>query len=876
MAGEKLVCFDFDDTLVNTHFHGQLTQDKSVNASYGGVGIQMQQPDGSCHLYNEGQYQGTISKQGSGAPLSKINQLIGIGQGNPPPGLKNPHAIANAIKQAIDNGHKVAITSFTHYPEVAIPTLNAIMQTIMSPQDASRYVNQVCIVGGYPSNGITGLKKDAFSNYIPNPNFRGKEEHIAAAIWHFNQQPGVQLSRSDAMLVDDSKPNVDIAAKLGRVQKVPELPNPQSDYVAPIVTFVSTNLRRQNTPVQPPQTQQPTGPQFYQANQIAGQLAKLNQQSLTQWETRPGQSNNVSQFVSPPLSKAQAERLLSEINPSLKGVLYPTRDGSSHRVVINIQEAVKLGPNALFSKNAQIQAQNQNINPNVQTSSNVQTQFTAPPRSPLGQLPPMPKVAPQLLKDAVQFLRTGDYQSIPALKDLKFARGIENYSFDISQQNDAFFAHINSVYGNENKTIPLSAADIQKMANIARASMSTKATTPTTPVAASRPIPSPIPSAAPVSNRVGPAQGQPAAVAPVNGFIKEVFDAIQLRIANEAVNKRLPQLSAQLINGLNRINASVASPQQKEAQALHYLQAQAENNHYAWNALKTLGKPTSAPQVAPTQQPVAQPMPPVATNVAQPRTVSPNIGKLPPTFSPIQGPTPQPPDAAISGPTSRPLPQPHAQPPARAPVIYDSSLGLNSAMPAPMVFASQAATNNYVQFSQVTNQQRAANIPPVDQKLVQEANQIEALKAILDTPITTLKGQYESFSKAKHASENQGMLHSFAKSVAKSVSGIAKERNQQVNDISQALQAIKNAPNLNALDKATLAYAHLESVKAAMGSGKSGIKDLCDSLGKQIESAVPGAKNNYHSNAIGHIAQAENFVGKIKDPQQQPSHNKPR
>lgn len=809
MAGEKLVCFDFDDTLVNTHFHGQLTQDKSVNASYGGVGIQMQQPDGSCHLYNEGQYQGTISKQGSGAPLSKINQLIGIGQGNPPPGLKNPHAIANAIKQAIDNGHKVAITSFTHYPEVAIPTLNAIMQTIMSPQDASRYVNQVCIVGGYPSNGITGLKKDAFSNYIPNPNFRGKEEHIAAAIWHFNQQPGVQLSRSDAMLVDDSKPNVDIAAKLGRVQKVPELPNPQSDYVAPIVTFVSTNLRRQNTPVQPPQTQQPTGPQFYQANQIAGQLAKLNQQSLTQWETRPGQSNNVSQFVSPPLSKAQAERLLSEINPSLKGVLYPTRDGSSHRVVINIQEAVKLGPNALFSKNAQIQAQNQNINPNVQTSSNVQTQFTAPPRSPVGQLPPMPKVAPQLLKDAVQFLRTGDYQSIPALKDLKFARGIENYSFDISQQNDAFFAHINSVYGNENKTIPLSAADIQKMANIARASMSTKATTPTTPILASRPI----------------------IQAPVVSATPTVQPLPQSRPAASAATARgpIPQ-----------------QPSNVQGQAPQPITANVRG-------------PVPQPPPAAMTRPLPQP-----TTAIQPQ-------------SPIQGPTPLLPTAvpsnyvrftaATNQPVATNLPPLH-------PPITSNYVRFTAATNQQPTGNAQREPVIYEKFPSITppNQPTAPNLPPVvNQQLVQEANQIDALKAIFDTPISTLKGQYESFSKAKHASENQGMLHSFAKSVAKSVSGISKERNQQVNDIAQALQAIK-ATNYTALEKATLAYAYLEKTNADMGSKPSGIKQLCEDLKSRVANVVPEAKRRCESELRIHLDKATEIVNNGNNQQS----NKPR
>lgn len=634
MAGEKLVCFDFDDTLVNAHFHSLLSRDADVVASYGGAGIQIQQSDGSCNLYNEGQYQGTIPKQGSGAPLSKINQLIGIGRGNPPPGLKNPQAIANAIRQAIDNGHKVAITSFTHYPEVAVPTLNAIMQTIMPPDVASRYVNQVCVVGGYPSNGITGLKKDTFQNYIDNPNFRGKEEHIHAAISHFNQQPGVQLTRSDAMLIDDNKPNIDIAARYGRVQKVPELPNPplaNNNYVAPIMTHVSANVRMKNTPIA---------------------------------KTTPIQTNQMPTAAKPYMGQLPPQPV----------------QGTAAKQQTSVQASMP------------------------QTTSNL---TAAVPKPYMGQLPPRPAAS--------------------------------------------------------------------------------------APVA-TKPVQSPAP------------QNQPVSLSPIRGPVPQPLQAAMAR---------------------------------------------------------------------PVPQPIGA-APSVQQNV-----------QLPPP--PIQGPTPVPPTAVPSNYarfTAVTNQQPAATnlPPLQTPITsnyarFTTATNQNqpsakNAQPAPIVYERLPPI---APTQQATNQPGGTNLPPpVDQKLAQEADQIDALKAIFDTPITTLKGQYESFSKAKHASENQGMLHSFAKSIAKSVSGIAKERNQQVNDISQALQAIKNAPNLNALDKATLAYAHLESVKAAMGSGKSGIKDLCDSLGKQIESAVPGAKDNYHSNAIGHIAQAENIVGKINDPQQQPTHNKPR
>lgn len=241
MAGEKLICFDFDETLVNGHFHSTLmnaySQGRGNAPACREMGVQIRQSHGEFNRYSNGTHAETVPPN-QGASQEWIDYLISTG-------LKYPEQMANTMKQAIDNGHKVAITSFTLFPEVAVPTLKAILGSIMSPQDADRYVNQICVVGGYPSNGVTSdLLRDNEGKVIgKDPQFYGKEEHINAAIFHFQQQ-GLNISRADTMLVDDSQANCAIAQQRGPAVQVPKPPQPVTDsYFAQVRSHVAVNLR---------------------------------------------------------------------------------------------------------------------------------------------------------------------------------------------------------------------------------------------------------------------------------------------------------------------------------------------------------------------------------------------------------------------------------------------------------------------------------------------------------------------------------------------------------------------------------------------------------------------------------------------------------
>lgn len=240
-SATKLVCFDFDHTLVNAHFHTLLMNEVNSGIVPNTLepGPQVLQQNGSfLHLAGgpEGGFspKGLVSRQ-YGAPTEKIQDLI------KQHGLKHPQEYAQAMMQAINNGHKVAITSFTLFPEVAVPTLRAIFATVTPPltqQQVNYYVNKICVVGGFPSNGA------ADSNM---PGFYGKEEHIQAAMRFFARQ-GVNINRANAVLVDDSTANINLARAKGPVVEVPA-DNTSAAYITQINQVTTVNVNRK--PVAP-------------------------------------------------------------------------------------------------------------------------------------------------------------------------------------------------------------------------------------------------------------------------------------------------------------------------------------------------------------------------------------------------------------------------------------------------------------------------------------------------------------------------------------------------------------------------------------------------------------------------------------------------
>jgi hypothetical protein len=457
MAGEKLVCFDFDDTLVNGHFHASLANGSlrqnipKTPPNISSLGVQVLQPNGAFIRYH-GDPQGNqftdqgVAPKNQGASPELIQHMI------QQIGLKNPQQVAQAMKQAIDNGHKVAVTSFTLYPEVAVPTLKAILGSIMSPQEAERYVQQICVVGGYPTNGVTS---------IGPADFYGKEEHIQAAMKHFQRQ-GIQFKRADVMLVDDSEPNLRLAKQYGgpSVVEVPKTPNPsllQNNYFNDINQHVGVNVRSQVTHSTP--LQQNAFQQSGLANSAWSVEKRLDFPNMRDGSLYLAFNTAVD-----------AQKAVAAINA--------TYGAGACRI-----SAITFDKGASF-KHVKLDVQT----PNGQKAiKNVLAAFnmTEVPKfqAPLSQQPqPTPQVQPQQvvnnaassfsvkdIQDATHFLQNGNYQNIASLKDLKFGRSLGNYSFSISEKNGAYFANINSHYGNEDKSIPITQNDIQNMAQITRA-----------------------------------------------------------------------------------------------------------------------------------------------------------------------------------------------------------------------------------------------------------------------------------------------------------------------------------------------------------------------------------------------------------------------
>jgi len=164
-------------------------------------------------------------------------------------GFKNGPQMCSAIKAALKNGNKVAITSFTLYPEVLLPALQMLSDTEKN-RLTEQELSQIFIVGGFPSAGASSPL--------------AKQEHILTAMIHF----GI-TQNTNVMLVDDSEKNVTVARANGMLATfVPTQPDVKpSVYFEEINQFVAVGplLRTQNANT----ADQPKGPatQRIQADQ---------------------------------------------------------------------------------------------------------------------------------------------------------------------------------------------------------------------------------------------------------------------------------------------------------------------------------------------------------------------------------------------------------------------------------------------------------------------------------------------------------------------------------------------------------------------------------------------------------------------------------
>lgn len=247
-----LYCFDFDKTLTNNHMHLFLQgydyierrETEKILPKVGDrdeavQGVQVIGEDGAFYKEIEG-VKTAVRSLNPDCPagwkvLSEEALQAKAKAEIENSGTKNGIQIAHAMAYALDHGDYVAITSYSLYPEIIKPALHDMF--IAAGYDPSRYLDKICVVGGHPSNGTDNN----------SPNFKGKEEHIAAVQQYFGAKYNVEIPRDNVMLIDDDQANLDVAVKkapYSLIVKVPEEQNPQDfTYIAQLYHFDDAETR---------------------------------------------------------------------------------------------------------------------------------------------------------------------------------------------------------------------------------------------------------------------------------------------------------------------------------------------------------------------------------------------------------------------------------------------------------------------------------------------------------------------------------------------------------------------------------------------------------------------------------------------------------
>jgi len=173
-----LFCFDYDQTIVKGHFHHLICEEKKRNES-----------------------------AGTTFDVSKYLDLL---LDDPSVGFKNQSRLRDVIKRALEKGHFVAITSFTSYPELFIPTLLRLGL-------CSHEVEKI--------PGFSGL---------PVSYTSGKTEHILRAMKHF----GIE-NKHLVWLIDDDGINCSKAISDGfNSIQVPASPKDSSSQYLDKIDFL--------------------------------------------------------------------------------------------------------------------------------------------------------------------------------------------------------------------------------------------------------------------------------------------------------------------------------------------------------------------------------------------------------------------------------------------------------------------------------------------------------------------------------------------------------------------------------------------------------------------------------------------------------------
>lgn len=203
---KKVILFDFDQTLVNGHFHNALAkEDEEVVARNKAAGLK-----------NGGEYSGTFHNLSFEAQKIKIDNLI------QKYGIKNQKLLLDIMRVALAEGHQLGIVNFTAYPQGILPSLKAL---------------------GLNEQELEHFKKPGhISAWLPLNQQLGKKEHILNCLKKMSENDGIEYEVEQVIFLDDLPNNIATAEndpELGGKGliciQVPSEPNAAPDYLLRLI-----------------------------------------------------------------------------------------------------------------------------------------------------------------------------------------------------------------------------------------------------------------------------------------------------------------------------------------------------------------------------------------------------------------------------------------------------------------------------------------------------------------------------------------------------------------------------------------------------------------------------------------------------------------
>lgn len=194
-----LLCVDWDETCTNAHWHNYLMMHKVMKGNGTTLLDELMHNDNAIkNFYNT-----------KGIKFDSSSTLAG---------LKNQSTLIEFIKNQLEMGNNVAITSYTSFPEIIKP---ALLQAGLSEEQLAK----IFIRPGFPPEASSEWSKV------------GKKHHIKDVMEHFHV-----TSPANVIVIDDSENNTNAARMAGHhAITVPRVPNPPDTYLE-VAKMIVENL----------------------------------------------------------------------------------------------------------------------------------------------------------------------------------------------------------------------------------------------------------------------------------------------------------------------------------------------------------------------------------------------------------------------------------------------------------------------------------------------------------------------------------------------------------------------------------------------------------------------------------------------------------